>query len=44
MVFSVILVYWRSKDGVLDKRDAAVLILAYGVFLALQSLFEVLGV
>jgi cation:H+ antiporter len=44
MVFSVLLLYWRSKDGVLDKRDAAVLILVYGIFLALQSLLEALGV
>ncbi len=44
MVFSALLVYWRSKDGVLDRRDAAVLILVYGIFLALQSLLEGLGV
>ncbi len=44
IVFSVLLVYWRSRDGVLDKRDAVVLILVYGVFLALQSLLEALGV
>ena len=44
MVFSVLLVYWRSKDGVLEKRDAAILILVYAVFLAVQSAFEALGI
>lgn len=44
MVFSVLLVYWRSKDGVLDKRDAAVLILVYAIFIAVQASFEALGV
>jgi len=40
MVFSVLLVYWRSKDGVLDKKDAVVLILVYAIFLVIQSVIE----
>jgi cation:H+ antiporter len=44
MIFSVLLVYWRSKDGVLDKRDAIVLVLVYAIFLAVQSSFEALGI
>jgi len=44
MVFSVLLVFWRSRDGVLDKRDAAVLILVYAIFIAFQSSVEVLGI
>jgi hypothetical protein len=29
--------YWRSRDGILDKRDAVVLILVYATSLELQA-------
>ncbi len=44
MVFSVLLVYWRSRHGVLARRDAAVLILVYAIFIAFQSSVEALGI
>ena len=43
MVFSVLLLYWRSRKGELNKKDATVLIVAYAVFLAIQSLVEALS-
>jgi Ca2+/Na+ antiporter len=39
-VFSVLLLYWRSRKGELNKRDGAALIGAYAVFLAIQILLE----
>jgi Ca2+/Na+ antiporter len=42
IILSVILVYWRSQDGGLSKKDGAVLIGIYGLFLLIQYLTEVL--
>jgi cation:H+ antiporter len=44
IVFSVLLVYWLSRDSILDRRDAAVLILVYAIFIVFQSLIEALGI
>jgi cation:H+ antiporter len=40
---SAVIVYLRSKDGVIGKRDAGVLLTIYAVFIVLQYIFEVLG-
>ena len=37
MVFSTLVVFILSRDGVLDRRDGVVLILIYSLFIALQS-------
>jgi len=44
LVLSVIFVYWRSRDGELDKKDAALLIIVYAIFLAAQSWIEALNI
>jgi len=37
MVVSVLLVYSLSRDGVLDRKDGALLVTVYAVFLVMQS-------
>jgi len=44
VVFSIIMVFWCSKDGELGKKDALVLIAVYAIFIVLQYLLEVLGI
>lgn len=44
MVFSVLLVYWRSRKGKLNRKDAALLIAVYTIFLAIQSSIEALNI
>jgi len=44
LVLSVIFVYWRSRDGELDKKDGALLIIVYAIFLAAQSWIEALNI
>ena len=44
MVLSVLLMYWRSRKGKLDRKDAALLIAVYAIFLAIQSGIEALSI
>ncbi len=44
VVLSIIFVYWRSRDGELDKRDATWLIIVYAIFIVIQYLFEALNI
>ena len=44
LVFSAIILYGLSKDGVLDRRDGAILVTAYGVFLAMQLVLGALNI
>jgi cation:H+ antiporter len=41
---SVIFVYFRSRDGSINKKDATLLIGAYVLFVLIQYLFEVIGI
>ena len=40
---SIVFVYWRSRDGDLGKKDAALLISVYVIFIVIQYLFEALN-
>jgi len=40
---ATVLVYMRSKDGVIGRKDAVLLLAAYVVFIVLQYFFEVIG-
>jgi cation:H+ antiporter len=44
VVLSIILVFWRSKDGELGKKDALILMGVYVIFIVLQYLLEVLRI
>jgi len=40
---AAVFVYMRSKDGVISKKDAMLLLAVYAVFIVLQYFFEVIG-
>jgi cation:H+ antiporter len=40
---ATVFVYMRSKDGVIGRKDAVLLLAVYAVFIVLQYLFEVIG-
>lgn len=40
---SAVIVYLRSRDGVIGRKDAGLLLAIYAVFIVLQYFFEVLG-
>jgi len=44
MVVSAVIVYAISRDGVLDRKDGALLVTVYGAFLAVQYAIEGLGI
>ena len=44
MAISVLVVYILSKDGELDRKEGALLVIIYGAFLAMQSIIEALGI
>ena len=44
VVAAIMLVYWRSRDGDLNKKDALLLILVYALFIVMQYLFEILNI
>ena len=44
MVISAVIVYIITKDGVLDRKDGALLTAVYSVFLVTQYMFEGFGI
>jgi cation:H+ antiporter len=40
---SAVIVFLRSRDGVISRKDAGVLLVIYAVFIVLQYFFEILG-
>jgi cation:H+ antiporter len=40
---ATVFVYMRSKDGVIGRKDAVLLLAVYAVFIVLQYFFEVIG-
>jgi cation:H+ antiporter len=44
LVLSAIILYGLSRDGVLDRRDGAILVAAYGVFLAMQLVLRAFNI
>jgi cation:H+ antiporter len=40
---SAVIVYLRSRDGVIGRRDAGILLVIYALFIVLQYILEVLG-
>ena len=44
VVASVVFVYFRSRDGVIDKRDAILLVGVYALFVLVQYIFELCGI
>ena len=44
VVLSAILLFWRSRDGEVGKKDAILLIIVYAVFLVIQYLFQIMNI
>ncbi len=44
VALSAIFVYLRSRDGIINRKDAAILVGVYAVFILIQYLFEVVGI
>ncbi len=44
MVVSTVILYWISKDGVLDRKDGVLLVSIFSIFLALQAVIEALSI
>lgn len=44
VVASIIIVFWRSRNGELGKKDSLILMGVYAIFIVLQYLLEVFGI
>lgn len=43
VAISAVIVFLRSRDGVISRRDAGLLLVIYAVFIVLQYVFEAIG-